>query len=291
MAFISSTKNNSRKEDVNTTSIPTARTNVSPASVNIGAVSISQDTACAYIASQSSGSQIKFEDITQIDKDDMKEIDIKWNMALLSMRADRFWKKTGKKISIQGTDVAGFVKSKVECFNCHKMVHFARECRAPRSQDRGRRDNYKQGSKVEEQAPKALMAIDGPFRESKIRQEQGGVKIQCCSPSPTQVYSPPKKDLSWTGLPEFADDTMTDYSRPSPAIETDRPTEDNTYKVETAKKPAVKYTEQYRKPSKKSNVDHGSSWANNNNTYKSRTPRTVFHKTGRPPMRTNKPYM
>nr|GEX08728.1 ubiquitin hydrolase [Tanacetum cinerariifolium] len=36
----------------------------------------------------------------------MEEIDIKWNMALLSMRADRYWKKTGKKITIQGTDVA-----------------------------------------------------------------------------------------------------------------------------------------------------------------------------------------
>nr|GFC71108.1 ribonuclease H-like domain-containing protein [Tanacetum cinerariifolium] len=97
------------------------------------------------------GSQIKFEDINQIDEDDMEEMDIKWNMALLSMRADKFWKKTCKKISIQGTDVAGFDKSKVECFNCHKMSHFSRECRAPRSQDRGRRDNYRQGSKVEEQ--------------------------------------------------------------------------------------------------------------------------------------------
>nr|GEW74013.1 hypothetical protein [Tanacetum cinerariifolium] len=36
---------------------------------------------------------------------------------------------------------------------------------------------------------------------------------------PAQVYSPPKKDMSWTGLPEFADDTITDYSRPSPSIE------------------------------------------------------------------------
>nr|GFB72114.1 hypothetical protein [Tanacetum cinerariifolium] len=40
------------------------------------------------------------------------------------------------------------------------MGHFARECRAPRSQDRGRRDNYSQGFKVKEQAPKALTAID-----------------------------------------------------------------------------------------------------------------------------------
>nr|GFC38475.1 hypothetical protein [Tanacetum cinerariifolium] len=59
-----------------------------------------------------------------------------------------------------------------------------------------------------------------PSRESKIRQEQRGVRIQCCSPPPpAQVYSPPKKDMSWTGLSEFADDTITDYSRSSLAIE------------------------------------------------------------------------
>nr|GEV53060.1 hypothetical protein [Tanacetum cinerariifolium] len=100
-------------------------------------------------------------DSPKIDEDDMEEMDIKWNMALLSMRADKFWKRTGKKISIQGLDMVGFDKSKVECFNYHKMGHFARECRAPRSQDKGRRDNYRQGSKAEEQATKALMAIDG----------------------------------------------------------------------------------------------------------------------------------
>nr|GFB56517.1 hypothetical protein [Tanacetum cinerariifolium] len=119
---------------------------------DVAAASLSHDTICVYIATQSNGSQIKDKDITQIDKDDLEEIDIKWNMALLSMGADRFWKKTGKKITIQGSDLPGFEKSKVECFNCQKMGHFSRECRAPRSQDRGKRESYKQGPKEEEPA-------------------------------------------------------------------------------------------------------------------------------------------
>nr|GEU36698.1 putative ribonuclease H-like domain-containing protein [Tanacetum cinerariifolium] len=110
-----------RKGEVHTASVATASTQVSTASTNVATTSISHDTICAYTASQSNGSQIKYEDITQIDEDDIEEIDIKWNMALLSMRADR----------------------------------------APRSQDRGKRESYKQGSKEEEPAPKALMAIDG----------------------------------------------------------------------------------------------------------------------------------
>nr|GEY47831.1 reverse transcriptase domain-containing protein [Tanacetum cinerariifolium] len=138
MAFISSTIHSRGNDEVNTTSVYTASSNVPTASVNVATANINQ-----------------------INEDDMEEMDIKWNMALLSMGADKFWKKTGKKISIQGSDVAGFDKSKVECFNCHKMGHFARECRASRNQDRGRRDTYRQGSKAEQQAPKALMAIDG----------------------------------------------------------------------------------------------------------------------------------
>nr|GEX34448.1 hypothetical protein [Tanacetum cinerariifolium] len=77
IAFISSAKHSRGNKEVNTASVSTTSTNVPTASANIGVASISQDTAYAYIASQSSGSQIKFEDINQIDEDDMEEMDIK----------------------------------------------------------------------------------------------------------------------------------------------------------------------------------------------------------------------
>nr|GEY93136.1 hypothetical protein [Tanacetum cinerariifolium] len=75
MAFISSSKNSSGNEDGNIACVSTARTTFPTGNVNVA--TISQDTASAYITSQSNGSQIKFEDISQIDEDDMEEIDIK----------------------------------------------------------------------------------------------------------------------------------------------------------------------------------------------------------------------
>ncbi|GJZ42772.1 ribonuclease H-like domain-containing protein [Tanacetum coccineum] len=71
--------------------------------------------------------------------------------------------KTGRKININGSDTAGYNKSKVECFNYHKLGHFVWECRGSRNQDSRNRnqDNSRRTVNVEETSFKAMLAIDG----------------------------------------------------------------------------------------------------------------------------------
>nr|GEU92235.1 ubiquitin hydrolase [Tanacetum cinerariifolium] len=134
-----------------------------------------------------------------------------------------------------------------------------------------------------ESASKDLDTLLGSHRTDKNNK---GLRYNVVPPA--QVYSPPKKDMSWTGLPEFADDTITDYRRHSPSIEIntsdlqnsnssvfehgessksimsktmikfvkagDSPKIIKTHKVETARKSFVRYAKMYRNTSKSPNV-------------------------------------
>nr|GFA08068.1 ribonuclease H-like domain-containing protein [Tanacetum cinerariifolium] len=305
MAFISLAKHSSGNEDANTACVPTASTNIPTASASVATIS--------------------------------------QNMALLSMRAGKFWKKTGKKISIQGSDVAGFDKSKMkerqlqtgskaeeqapkalmeiefalmantsdeskvfdnslcskDCkknndsqnskiidltdklFDANNLIYHYKLALA---QVESRLVEYKEREvkycekiktlefhneshnecidilkkklktlKVEKEGVNGKLAgllkaskdLDNLIESQRLDKNKDGIGYSAVPPPPAQLYLSPKKDLSWTGLPECADDTVTDYSRPSPTVES---------KTESPKKPPVKYAEQYRKPNKKSNV-------------------------------------
>nr|GEW96748.1 hypothetical protein [Tanacetum cinerariifolium] len=86
------------------------------------------------------GPQLDHKDLEQLDKFDLEEMDLKWQVVMISMRMKKFYKKTGRKLHFDAKEPVGFDKTKVECFNCHKTRHFARECRSKGNQESRRRD-------------------------------------------------------------------------------------------------------------------------------------------------------
>ncbi|GJY90572.1 putative ribonuclease H-like domain-containing protein [Tanacetum coccineum] len=73
----------------------------------------------------------------------------------------RLFKNTGRKLTVNGTETIGFDKSKVECYNCHKRGHFARECRALTNQENRNRENTRRVVPVETTTSNALISCDG----------------------------------------------------------------------------------------------------------------------------------
>ncbi|GKB44450.1 retrovirus-related pol polyprotein from transposon TNT 1-94 [Tanacetum coccineum] len=163
---------------------------------------------------------------------DLEEMDLRWQMAMLTMRARRFLKNTGRKLTMNSNESIGFDKSKVECYNCHKRGHFARECRAPRSQDNKNRENSRRSVPVEittsnaliscdglggsdwsdqaEEGPNyALMAYSSLSSDSKIVDNyKKGLGYNAVPPPFTRNFLPSKRDLSFTGLEEFTSEPV-----------------------------------------------------------------------------------
>nr|GEX18467.1 hypothetical protein [Tanacetum cinerariifolium] len=68
--------------------------------------------------------------LPNIDADGLEEMDLKWQMDMLTMRARWFLQRTGRNLRANGPTSIGFDMSKVECYNCHRKGHFAREFRS-----------------------------------------------------------------------------------------------------------------------------------------------------------------
>ncbi|GJZ61189.1 putative ribonuclease H-like domain-containing protein [Tanacetum coccineum] len=109
-----------------------------------------------------------------LDEFDLEELDLKWQVVMISMRMKKFYKKTG---------------------------HFARECRSKGNQDSRRRDTWNTGNKDKENGrrsgkqedSKALVTLDGEGVDwtSHSEDEQENYALMACnsSGSDTEVTS------------------------------------------------------------------------------------------------------
>ncbi|GKC13381.1 ribonuclease H-like domain-containing protein [Tanacetum coccineum] len=138
--------------------------------------SMSDAVIYSFFLNPSNSPQLNDVDLQQIDADDLEEMDLKWQMAMLTMRARRFLNKTGRKINANSSETI-----KVECYNYHKKGHFARECRAPRensnrepNQDNKNGETTRRTVPVEETNSKALVSqCDGLGYDWSDQAEEG----------------------------------------------------------------------------------------------------------------------
>nr|GFA46594.1 ribonuclease H-like domain-containing protein [Tanacetum cinerariifolium] len=257
IAFISLAKHSKGNEEVNTASVSTASTNVPTASANIGVASISQDTACPYRRGR------KLHALMANTSAESKVFD--------NSLCSKDCKKNTDSLNSKITDLTN------KLFDAKNMIYHYKLRLVP-----------VESRLAEHRDQEIKYYLDSLLESQRLDKNKEGLRYNVVPPPPAQIYSPPKKDMSWTGLPKFKDDIVTNYSRPAPTVESspddaqnrnpfvtetkalpstispksfikfvkanNSPTNSKTDKAETTKKPPIKYAEQYKKPTKKPNV-------------------------------------
>ncbi|GKC28074.1 ribonuclease H-like domain-containing protein [Tanacetum coccineum] len=143
MAFVSSSNNNNNNTN--------------------RAVSTAQavNTANGVSATNTQVNASNIDNLSDVVIYNLEEMDLRLQMAMLTIRARRFLKNTGRKLTINGNEFVVFDKSKVECYNYHKRGHFARECRALRNQDYKNKESTRRTVPMETSTSIALVSCDG----------------------------------------------------------------------------------------------------------------------------------
>ncbi|GKE47966.1 ribonuclease H-like domain-containing protein [Tanacetum coccineum] len=173
IAFVSLNSTSSTHVAINTAHDATTTSTQATAINSTTIDNLSDAIICTFFASQLNSPQLDNEDLQQIHPDDLEEIDLRWQMAMLTIRARILLKNTRKKLTINGNEIIGFDKSKLECYNGHKRGHFARECRAPRNQENKNHENTRRIVTVETTTSNALMSCDGSGYDWSDQAEEG----------------------------------------------------------------------------------------------------------------------
>nr|GEZ29358.1 hypothetical protein [Tanacetum cinerariifolium] len=183
IAFFSSLKNNSTNEAVNTAQAVNSAIGVSIA-----------------------GTQVNTANIDNLN--DLEKMDLKWQMAMLTMRARRFLKKIERKLTVNGNETIGFDKTNVECYNCHKRDTLLgsaelQEVKIPST--RKAQEGMYMWKHLLQQHWYHVMDLVVMIGVTKLKKKGlGHESYNAVLPPYTGNFMPPKPDLSFTRLDKFA---------------------------------------------------------------------------------------
>nr|GEX84255.1 hypothetical protein [Tanacetum cinerariifolium] len=136
---------------------------------------------------------------------------------------EAIYKKTGRKLEFNGKELVGFDKNKIECFNCHRRGHFARDWKsiknsrnmsrdAGNARYRGRDNGYdsqfneKEVLDIkEEEVTETVFDNHSSDKENNVANDRfkKGKGYHAVPPPFTVNYMPPKPDLSFARLDDF----------------------------------------------------------------------------------------
>ncbi|GJT78297.1 putative ribonuclease H-like domain-containing protein [Tanacetum coccineum] len=238
MAFMTAPRTSSTN-DVNTAKpayeVSTVTPNVNTASPQVSTTNFSDNDVYAFMVKNPNGSNLLQQDLEQIHEDYLEVIDLKWQLSLLSMRAKRYFQRTGKKNFINANDTAGYQD------NTRKQGNNEDTSSKAMLAINGVGFDWSDVAEEQVQTNMALMAFsDSEF--DKVKQEKEGIKFKIekfdnasksldkllgsqitnkskkglgynvVPPPHHLIYNAPTKlDLSYSGLDEFKEPEFKSY--------------------------------------------------------------------------------
>ncbi|GJZ44893.1 ribonuclease H-like domain-containing protein [Tanacetum coccineum] len=203
VAFVSSENTSSTNEAVNTTHEVSTASSKGQASSSTYA----EDVMFSFFVNQSNSPRLDNEDLEQIDTDDLEEMDLKWQVVMLTMR--------------------------VECYNCHMRGYFTRECRAPRNQGNRNGDAPRRIVPVETLA-NALVVTDGIGYDWSFQAEEGSTDFAL------MAHLSSSSSSSSSSNTEVRDNSITELK--NQLVETLREKDDSKLKLEKFETSSMKLT-------------------------------------------------